>query len=237
MTNLHIITPVKDSIVTALQTIEHIMASDTSDFVYTVYDDYSSPETRQQLLSASEEKGFNLIHLHDLTEHPSPNYLLVLQHAQQQAIADNCPLLIVESDVLVQQNTVSQLIILNNTLLKPGMIASVTVGEEGNVNFPYLYARRYKKLTHPTLKRLSFCCTLLNQEFLKKYDFRDLNPEKNWYDVFISRQSIAEGFSNYLAMDLPVIHMPHSSRPWKLEKYKNPLKYYWKKITQQRDKI
>ena len=237
MTNLHIITPVKDSIVTALQTIEHIMASDTSDFVYTVYDDYSSPETRQQLRSASEEKGFNLIHLHDLTEHPSPNYLLVLQHAQQQAIADNCPLLIVESDVLVQQNTVSQLLVLNNTLLKPGMIASVTVGEEGNVNFPYLYARRYKKLTQPTLKRLSFCCTLLNQEFLKKYDFRDLNPEKNWYDVFISRQSIAEGFSNYLAMNLPVIHMPHSSRPWKLEKYKNPLKYYWKKITLQRDKI
>jgi len=117
------------------------------------------------------------------------------------------------------------------------MIASVTVGEEGNVNFPYLYARRYKKLTQPTLKRLSFCCTLLNQEFLKKYDFRDLNPEKNWYDVFISRQSIAEGFSNYLAMNLPVIHMPHSSRPWKLEKYKNPLKYYWKKITLQRDKI
>ena len=237
MTNLHIITPVKDSIVTALQTIEQIMASDTSDFVYTVYDDYSSPETRQQLRSASEEKGFNLIHLHDLTEHPSPNYLLVLQHAQQQAIADNCPLLIVESDVLVQQNTVSQLLVLNNTLLKPGMIASVTVGEEGNVNFPYLYARRYKKLTQPTLKRLSFCCTLLNQEFLKKYDFRDLNPEKNWYDVFISRQSIAEGFSNYLAMNLPVIHMPHSSRPWKLEKYKNPLKYYWKKITLQRDKI
>lgn len=237
MTNLHIITPVKDSIVTALQTIEHIMASDTSDFVYTVYDDYSSPETRQQLRSASEEKGFNLIHLHDLTEHPSPNYLLVLQHAQQQAIADNCPLLIVESDVLVQQNTVSQLLVLNNSLLKPGMIASVTVGEEGNVNFPYLYARRYKKQTQPTLKRLSFCCTLLNQEFLKKYDFRNLNPEKNWYDVFISRQSIAEGFSNYLAMDLPVIHKPHSSRPWKLEKYKNPLKYYWKKITQQRDKI
>lgn len=237
MTNLHIITPVKDSIVTALQTIEHIMASDTSDFVYTVYDDYSSPETMQQLRSASEEKGFNLIHLHDLTEHPSPNYLLVLQHAQQQAIADNCPLLIVESDVLVQQNTVSQLLVLNNTLLKPGMIASVTVGEEGNVNFPYLYARRYTKQTQPTLKRLSFCCTLLNQEFLKKYDFRDLNPEKNWYDVFISRQSIAEGFSNYLAMNLPVIHMPHSSRPWKLEKYKNPLKYYWKKITLQRDKI
>lgn len=237
MANLHIITPVKDSIVTALQTIEHIISSDISDFVYTVYDDYSSPETRQQLRSASEEKGFNLIHLHDLTEHPSPNYLLVLQHAQQQAIADNCPLLIVESDVLVQQNTVSQILALNNTLLKPGMIASVTVGEDGNVNFPYLYARRYKELTQPTLKRLSFCCTLLNQEFLKKYDFRDLNPEKNWYDVFISRQSIAEGFSNYLAMNLPVIHKPHSSRPWKLEKYKNPLKYYWKKITQQRDKI
>lgn len=237
MVDLHIITPVKNSVETALQTIEHIMASDAGNIVYTVYDDYSSVETQQILREASAEKGFNLIHLHDLTDHPSPNYLLVLQHAQQQAIADNCPLLIIESDVLIQKNTVSQLLKLNNQLSKPGMIASVTVQEDGEVNFPYLYARKYKPITQPTLKRLSFCCTLLNQEFLKKYDFHRLNPEKNWYDVYISRQSVAEGFTNYLAMDLPVVHKPHSSRPWKLEKYKNPLKYYWKKFTQQRDKI
>lgn len=237
MAKLHIITPVKDSIDTAVSTIEYILASDTSDFIYTVYDDYSTTETRQILCKLSEEKGFNLIHLHDLTDHPSPNYLRVLQEAQQKAIADNCPLLIIESDVLINRNTVSGLLRLNEQLQQPGMIASVTVQEDGEVNFPYLYARKYKKTTQPTLKRLSFCCTLLNEEFLKKYDFHLLNPEKNWYDVFISRQSVAEGFTNYLAMDLPVVHKPHSSRPWKLEKYKNPLKYYWKKITQRRDKI
>lgn len=237
MAKLHIITPVKDSIDTALETIEHIMNSDTSDFSYTVYDDFSSYETRQQLKAASEEKGFKLIHLQDLTNHPSPNYLLVLQHAQQQAIINNCPLLIIESDVLIQKNTLSELMRLNNSLENPGMIAAVTTHTDGTVNFPYLYARHYKKSTQATLKRLSFCCTLLHLELLKSYDFNALNPEKNWYDVFISRQSIAQGFTNYLAMDIPVIHKPHSSRPWKLEKYNNPFKYYWKKITQRRDKI
>lgn len=237
MANLHIITPVKDSIETALETIEHIMASENADFCYTVYDDFSSPETQQQLKVASEEKGFNLIHLQDLTNHPSPNYLLVLQHAQQQAISSNSPLLIIESDVLIQKNTVSELMRLNNSLTTPGMIASVTTHSDGSVNFPYLYARQYKNSTRATLKRLSFCCTLLHQDFLKSYDFNELNPEKNWYDVFISRQSIALGFTNYLAMDIPVVHKPHSSRPWKLEKYSNPMKYYWKKLTQRRDKI
>ena len=237
MSKLHIITPVKNSIETALQTIEAVLASDCSDFKYTVYDDFSTSDTQHQLRLAAEEKGFNLIHLHDLTDHPSPNYLLVLQHAQKQAIAENCPLLIIESDVLIKANTVYQLLKLNNSLQQPGMIASVTVQETGVINFPYLYAKRFKRVTQPTLKRPSFCCTLLNQDFLKKYNFRELNPEKNWYDVFITRQSIENGFINYLAMDVPVIHKPHSSRPWKLEKYSNPLRYYWKKFIHRRDRI
>ena len=237
MAKLHIITPVKDSISTALLTIKHIMASSEADYSYTVYDDNSSPETQAILRKESVEKGFNLIHIHDLTDHPSPNYLLVLQHAQQMALADNCSLLIVESDVIVNESTINQLLNLNKSLPKPGMIAAVTTDENGKVNFPYLYASGYSTTTLPTMKRLSFCCTLLNKEFLAKYDFNGLKPEKNWYDVFISRQSIAEGFTNYLAMDVPVLHKPHSSRPWKLEKYTNPISYYWKKITQRRDKI
>ncbi len=237
MAQLHIITPVKDSIETARQTIEHIMQSEMVDFSFTVYDDFSNIDTQQELKLLAEEKGFNLIHLHDLTDLPSPNYLLVLQHAQQLAISEGIPLLIIESDVNIQKDTISKLIERNKELKNPGMIAAVTTHENGKINFPYLYATNYAFQTISTVKRLSFCCTLLNIDFLKKYDFKQLNPEKNWYDVFITRQSIENGFINYLAMDVPVIHKPHSSRPWKLEKYSNPLRYYWKKFIHRRDRI
>lgn len=237
MAQLQIITPVKDSIETARQTIEHIMQSEMVDFSFTVYDDFSNIDTQQELKLLAEEKGFNLIHLHDLTDLPSPNYLLVLQHAQQLAISEGIPLLIIESDVNIQKDTISKLIERNKELKNPGMIAAVTTHENGKINFPYLYATNYAIQTISTVKRLSFCCTLLNIDFLKKYDFKQLNPEKNWYDVFITRQSIENGFINYLAMDVPVIHKPHSSRPWKLEKYSNPLRYYWKKFIHRRDRI
>ena len=208
-----------------------------TDYTYTVYDDYSTNETKVVLKELAAKWGFSLIHLQDLTDLPSPNYLRVLQHAQERAIDDSLPLLIVESDVIIKRNTVAQLLERNQTLQNPGLIAAVTTHENGEINFPYLYASKYPQKTISTVKRLSFCCTLLNIDFLKSYDFKQLNPEKNWYDVFISRQSIANGFSNYLAIDLPVVHLPHSSRPWKLEKYKNPLKYYWKKLILRRDRI
>jgi len=237
MSQLHIITPVKDSIDTVKQTIEHVMKSEMTDFTYTLYDDFSNKDTQQELQHLAAEKGFNLIHLHDLTDHPSPNYLLVLQHAQKKAISEEVPLLIIESDVNINHDTIGKLIERNKQLKKPGLIAAVTTHENGDINFPYIYAAKYPLVTIPTIKRLSFCCTLLNIDFLKSYDFNRLNPEKNWYDVFISRQSIANGFTNYLAMDLPVVHQPHSSRPWKLEKYTNPLKYYLKKLILGRDRI
>lgn len=50
---------------------------------------------------------------------------------------ENCPLLIIESDVLIEKDTVYQLLKLNNSLQQPGMIASVTVQETGEINFPY----------------------------------------------------------------------------------------------------
>ncbi len=237
MSKLHIITPVKDSINTAKQTIEHVMKSEMTDFTYTVYDDFSKSDTQQELQFLAAEKGFNLIHIHDLTDHPSPNYLLVLQHAQNQAISEGVPLLIVESDVNIKPDTIGKLLERNKQLKNPGLIAAVTTHENGEINFPYNYAVKYPLETIPTIKRLSFCCTLLNIDFLRSFGFNRLNPEKNWYDVFISRQSIANGFTNYLAMDLPVVHQPHSSRPWKLEKYTNPLKYYWKKLILRRDRI
>ena len=42
---------------------------------------------------------------------------------------------------------------------------------------------------------------------------------------------------NRLLLDTQVLHQPHSSRPWKQLKYTNPLRYYWQKLTQKRDRI
>ena len=235
---LHIITPVKDSLETTLATIESVMSSVCSvDFNYTIYNDFSSDKTTEALQVESEKQGFILVNLKDLTDHPSPNYLLVLQLAQQKAIAENAHLLIIESDVILGTNTLQKMA--ENVTIhdKVGMVAAVTKDVNGKINFPYLYAKKFKSGIYETKKRLSFCCTILNIKFLKSFDFNELNPEKNWYDVFISHKSVELGFSNYLLTSLPVLHLPHSSRPWKLLKYSNPLKYYWLKTTQKRDKI
>ncbi|MBO5977552.1 MAG: glycosyltransferase family 2 protein, partial [Bacteroidales bacterium] len=77
----------------------------------------------------------------------------------------------------------------------------------------------------------------LTPAFLKAIDFHELDPEKNWYDVFISHQSCALGFDNFLMCDNAVLHKPHGSRPWKQLKYTHPLKYYWLKFTKGLDKI
>ena len=238
MSKLHIITPVKDSLETTLLTIDSIMSSECSvDFSYTVYNDFSSDETTRSLQIKSENLGFTLVNLKDLTDHPSPNYLLVLQMAQQKAIEENAHLLIIESDVILGKNTLQKMA--ENVTMhdKVGMVAAVTTDISGKINFPYLYAKSFKSGIYETKKRLSFCCTIMNINFLKSFNFNELNPEKNWYDVFISHKSVELGFSNYLLTSLPVLHLPHSSRPWKLLKYSNPIKYYWLKITNKRDKI
>ena len=238
MNKLHVITPVKDSLETTLVTIDSIMSSVCSvDFSYTIYNDFSSDKTTETLQAESEKQGFTLVNLKDFTDQPSPNYLLVLQMAQQKAIAEDAHLLIIESDVILGINTLQKMA--ENVTIhdKVGMVAAVTTDINGKINFPYLYAKNFKSGIYETKKRLSFCCTILNINFLKSFDFNELNPEKNWYDVFISHKSVELGFSNYLLTSLPVLHLPHSSRPWKLLKYSNPLKYYWLKTTQKRDKI
>ena len=74
-------------------------------------------------------------------------------------------------------------------------------------------------------------------EFLQAYNFEQLDESKNWYDVTISHMAQKMGFENILQISNPVLHRPHSSRPWKQLKYTNPLLYYWRKLTQGRDKI
>ena len=235
---LHIITPVKDSIDSTLETVKAIMNSViTVPFRYTIYNDFSTEENTRRLEAASRELGFRLVNLSDITDHPSPNYLLVLQQAQEEAIAAEAGLLIVESDVVVRPDTLQALF--DGALARPdcGIAASVTVDDNGDINYPYLFAKGKENRIYPEKKPLSFCCSLLSLAFLRKFDFHNLNPEKNWHDVTISHQSLKEGFTNYLFTSLPVIHRPHSSRPWKQLKYKNPLKYYWLKFTKGLDKI
>ena len=229
--SVHIIMPVKDSIETAEQAIRAIIGSG---YTLTVYDDRSTSENVARLEVLHDELGFSLVHIANHIASPSPNYRWVLQQAQADALHHNCHLVIVESDVIVQPETISRMMaaIAQGT----GMIAAVTHDAEGKVNFPYEYAKRLRE-DGPCTKRLSFCCTLLTNDLLHALPFDTLNPEKNWYDVYISHQSVKLGFTNILQVTNPVLHKPHSSRPWKQLKYTHPLLYYWRKLTQHKDKI
>ncbi len=238
MAAIHIITPVKDSIDTTRKTIASITQSDLDvPFSYTIFNDNSSEENTAILGELSKQYGFELINIKELTDHPSPNYLLTLQMAQKRALAENAVLVLVESDVEVKKDSIRRMYDWAKSHEKAGMVAAVTIDKEGIINFPYLYAQKLPLKTQCTRKRLSFCCTLLSTNLLAAYDFHQLDAEKNWYDVFISHQSCALGFENYLMSDNAVLHSPHGSRPWKQLKYTNPLKYYWLKFTKGLDKI
>ncbi len=230
------ITPVKNSIETTLETIKAI-AKSTYQVKHIVYNDFSTPETKKALEEAKKTYDFELIHLEDITNHPSPNYRLVLQNAQEKSIQENLPLIIVESDVTVQPDTFEKMIEWSKKEANAGMIGAITVDEKGVVNFPYLKFKTEKNPIINTKRSLSFCCTLLTIPFLKDYSFMNLNDTKDWYDVSISMKSIELGYSNYVLLDTPVLHQPHGSRPWKMLKYTNPIKYYFQKFLKRRDKI
>lgn len=229
--NLYVIMPVKDSIETAEQAIRAIVSSGHT---LTVFDDNSTAETAALLDQLASELKIGVVHVGQLIDHPSPNYRWVLITAQRECLETNRHLVVVESDVIVRPDTLDRLAAAVEP--KVGMVAAVTHDAEGQVNFPYEYARRIHADGVCT-KRFSFCCTLLTNTFLRAYDFEQLNPEKNWYDVHISHMSVKLGFDNILQVTNPVLHKPHSSRPWKQLKYTNPLLYYWRKLTQHKDKI
>jgi GT2 family glycosyltransferase len=231
-----IITPVKDSLETTKQTINAISRA-KGDFEYIVFNDFSLIETREFLQNAKEEYNFQLVNLEEITTNPSPNYKLVLQMAQKLALEKHCPLIIIESDVVIKPDTLSGLLHLLHAEPNPGLIGAITVDASGNYNFPYTFEKIKNSDTLNTSHSLSFCCTLISREFLQKFDFKVLSQNKDWFDVFISRQSKKMGFNNYLAKGLEVLHLPHSSRPWKHLKYTKPLKYYFNKIFYKRDRI
>lgn len=236
MAEVLVITPVKNSIETTLDTARAIAASDIP-VRHVIFNDFSTAETKASLEKSKSEIGYELIHIEDLTDHPSPNYKLVLQLAQKIALDGAMPLLVVESDVVVKPDTISSLLSFQRNSGKSGLVGSVTVDDRGVVNFPYLKFKGTKESIIRTHRSLSFCCTLFTLEFLGSYDFMGLDEAKDWYDTFISKKSLELGFENTVLMNAPVWHRPHASRPWKQLKYTNPLKYYFLKFWKGLDKI
>lgn len=82
---LHIITPVKDSIDSTLETVKAIMESDILvPFTYTVYNDFSTEENTHRLEEAARQWNFRLVNLSDLTDHPLPTiYWCYKQHKKK----------------------------------------------------------------------------------------------------------------------------------------------------------
>lgn len=226
-----IIMPVKDSLQTAEEAIRAVVGSGHT---LTVYDDNSTRENAARLEELRDELGIEVVHIAEHTDHPSPNYRWVLIDAQRVCIEQGKNLVIVESDVIVHAETIERMqqAVTDHT----GLVAAVTTDKDGKVNFPYEYAKRVTE-DGVCKKRFSFCCTLLTNAFLQTYDFEQLDEKKNWYDVHISHVSQKLGFRNILQVSNPVVHKPHSSRPWKQLKYTNPLLYYWRKLTKGLDKI
>jgi GT2 family glycosyltransferase len=236
MSEAIVITPVKDSPETTAKTIESVCQS-ASDIEYVVFNDFSQPATREMLEKKAKKYRFRLVHLEDITDSPSPNYKLVLQMAQKTAVEKKRPLLIVESDVVIQPDTIEKLLNIEKSFPSPGLVGAITVDKAGIYNFPYNFEKTKSGQTVDTPRSLSFCCTLLSLPFLEKFSFENLDSKKDWFDVTISRQAKKEGFRNYLAKGVEVLHLPHSSRPWKNLKYSNPLLYYFRKLIYKRDRI
>lgn len=231
-----VITPVKDSIQSTLETIRAISTNQLN-IEHIVYNDFSTQETKKKLEKNTEKLNFELINLEDITNTPSPNYKLVLQLAQKLALKKRIPLIIVESDVTIKPDTFIKMLEFNKKTKKTGLVGAITVDHVGIVNFPYLKFKTNTDNIIDTNRSLSFCCTLLSVDFLEAYDFENLNKTKDWYDTIISKKALELNFKNYVLMQAPVEHKPHSSRPWKQLKYKNPFKYYLLKLINKRDKI
>ena len=236
MSDAIIITPVKDSLETTKRTIKAISKAE-GNFEYLIFNDFSSPETKHFLDQANKEYDFQLINLEEITSTPSPNYKLILELAQKIALDKNLPLIIIESDVVIQPETIVELLKILQNKPNSGIIGAITVDNSGNYNFPYSFEKTKSCEVINTKHSLSFCCTLLSPQFLNAFNFENLSNKKDWFDIFISRQSKKSGFNNYLAKGVEVLHLPHSSRPWKNLKYTKPALYYLKKYFNKRDRI
>ena len=116
--------PVKDAIETTEQAVRAIIAGGHT---LTIYDDNSTAENAARLDALHKELGIDVVHIGQLIDHPSPNYRWVLIDAQQHCLQNDQHLVIVESDVIVQPDTLDRL----SQAVRPqtGMVASVTHNE------------------------------------------------------------------------------------------------------------
>lgn len=231
-----VVTPVKNALQNTLETCQAVAESSVP-LRHIVFNDFSEPETKTGLEQAKKRLHFELVHLEDHTLNPSPNYKLVLQMAQNLALEAQLPLLIIESDVTVRKDTIETLLAHLSRTKHSGLIGAVTTDSSGKINYPYEKFKNVQTASCPTQRSLSFCCTLISLEFLNAFSFKGLDDSKDWFDTFISKKALALNFTNTVVFESPVIHKPHSSRPWKLLKYSNPLSYYLQKLLKRRDKI
>jgi len=231
-----VITPVKDSPETVRKTISAISEAQ-GEFEYYVFNDFSKAETKNFLENNQLRFHYSLINLEDYTSTPSPNYNLVLIMGQRMALEKQVHLILIESDVIIRSSTITDIITFAENLHRPGMIGVATVDHHGRYNFPYSYLKENEKNIYETSRSLSFCCTLISLPFIREYSFESLPPKKDWYDIFISRQSRKLGYKNYLVTKNAVLHIPHSSRPWKQLKYTHPFRYYLHKFLHKKDRI
>src|SRR5690554_5106905 len=137
MAEVLVITPVKNSIATTLETALAISKS-TVALTHKIYNDFSEGETRELLEENASCIGYELIHLEDIINTPSPNYKVVLQMAQKEALERNLPLIIIESDVVVKKDTIEGLMRFYEAHQDAGLVGAITHDESGQVNFPYL---------------------------------------------------------------------------------------------------
>lgn len=224
-----IITPVKNSVDTAVKSISAVRAHEP-DISYYVYDDNSDEPVAATLDKLSDTLKFTIVHLADITSKPSPNYDIILREAQKVALEQDKHLIIVESDVVIRSETIPSLLEFANQQEKLAMVAAITVDELGEINYPFVPFKDVPEKIIPTRKIMSFSCTLITNAFMKDYSFANLDHSQDWFDTIISEDAIEMGFSNIILKETSVIHYPHSSRPWKYLKYKNPWKYYFIKI-------
>jgi len=231
-----VVTPVKNSLETTLETIASIYRSNV-ELKHVVFNDFSDKNFREELERNQSNFGFDLVNLEDVIKTPSPNYDYVLRESKKLAISLKVPLIIIESDVIVDEDTIAKLLDFTEKTEGIGMVGAITVDEHGTINFPYLKFKGEKKPIIKTERSLSFCCTLLSFPFLNSIDLNTLEKTKDWYDTIISKMSIENDFQNFVLTTVKVWHRPHGSRPWKQLKYTNPIKYYIQKFFLGRDKI
>ena len=223
-----LITQWKDTI---QQSIAAIVSSRvTVPFDYTVYCGSLEDANKKKLENLSVKYHFNLININDLETNANLPEKNVLHHARLSIMSENIPLIVVSPDVIVEKDTIQQLYEYQKLLTQSGLISAVLTNNNGNIDLPHLFARKYKRGINPVRKGVGFYCVLFSSDLLKKMDFLDMPAIKDRYDVWINRRARQMGFKNYLLTLCPVVNINASSL---LSWFSRPLSYFWMRLTGQ----